>query len=121
MTPPAEVKDLVRQPRKRWPSILTREAAPSPLAHRSNALLIQLNPDWRVVEDDVQYILQYRKGSVRSKATGWLSRSFCRTREALLRCIREYCGSVDLEALQRVSALPDPHNDLGNAAVHTRR
>ena len=120
MTPPATGKGLVRQPRKLWPGVVTSEAAPSPLAHRSNGLLIQLTPDWRIVEDDLQYILQHRKGSARSRATGWWSRSFCRTREALLRCIREYCGSVDQAALQQVIALPDPHLDAGEAVFQLR-
>jgi hypothetical protein len=112
LAPPITVKG-VRQPRKLWSGVVTSEAAPSPLAHRSKGLLIQLNPDWRIVEDDLQYILQHRRGRARSRATGWLSRSFCRTREALLRCIRENCGSVDRAALQQVSALPDPHLEEG--------
>jgi len=111
MTPPARVKRLVRQPRKRCPRVVTREAAPSPLAHRSNGLLIQLNPDSRIIDDDLQYILQCRKGTPRSKATGWKCRSFCRTREALLRCIREYCGSIDEGAWQQVQTLPEWHTD----------
>ena len=82
-----------------------------PLAHPSDRLLIQLNDDWRVVDDDLQYILQRRKGKARSKATGWRGRSFCRTREALLRCIREYCGPVSESALQQVQALPEWHVD----------
>jgi hypothetical protein len=112
LAPPITVKG-VRQPRKLWSGVVTSEAAPSPLAHHSNGLLIQLNPDWRIVEDDLQYILQQRKGSRRLKATGWASRSFCRTREALLRCMREYCGRVDQTALQQVSTLPDWHPDEG--------
>jgi hypothetical protein len=41
----------------------------------------------------------------RSKASGWQCRSFCRTREALLRCIRECCGSVDESASKQVGRL----------------
>jgi hypothetical protein len=107
MTPADTLKGLVRQPLKPWLGVVAKQASPSQLAHRSNGLLIQLNPDWRIVEDDLQYILQHRKGSARTRATGWLSRSFCRTRKALLRCIREYCGQVDQAALKVVSALPD--------------
>jgi hypothetical protein len=78
-----------------------------PLAHPSTRLLIQLNPAWRVIDDDLQYILQVRRGKSRSKATGWMPRSFCRTRAVLLRCIREHCGLVDDPALERVRALPE--------------
>ena len=64
---------------------------------------VQLNEGWRVSEDELQWILQRRKGKQ------WSGRSFCRTREALLRCVREYCGIVDAEALKRLEALPDFH------------
>ncbi|MGO8841323.1 MAG: hypothetical protein ACLQF1_09395 [Methyloceanibacter sp.] len=39
------------------------------------------------------------------------NRSFCRTREGLLRCVREYCGEVDADALAKLEALPDFHVD----------
>jgi hypothetical protein len=95
------------------------------LAHPSNRLVAQLNANWRVVDDPLQWILQRRKGTPREKSTGWQGRSFCRTREGLLRCIREYCclpnqgGSrcvheyrgVDGAALQQVHALPEWHID----------
>ena len=57
--------------------------------------------------------LQRRKGNPRKKNSGYRSRSFCRTQEALLRCIREYAGEVDLEALGRLRSLPDWHHDWG--------
>jgi len=63
-----------------------------------------LNTGWQVVDDPLQWILQRREGS------RWRNRSFCRTREGLLRCVREYCGVVDAEALARLEALPDFHS-----------
>src|SRR5262245_57424372 len=54
-------------------------------AHPSNRLVAQLNETWRVVDDPLQWILQRRKGNPRSRNSGWKNRSFCRTREALLR------------------------------------
>jgi hypothetical protein len=107
----ARAQEDVRQPqvaRLAWPAPASSR---SPFAHPSYRLLIQLNDKWRVVDDDLQYVLQRRKGAARSKATGWKSRSFCRTREALLRCVREYCGSVAGDALHRVRALPEWHID----------
>jgi len=44
-----------------------------------------LNDCWRIVHDELQWILQKRKGSQ------WGNRSYCVTREGLHRCIREYC------------------------------
>jgi hypothetical protein len=98
---------VVREPHERASSSSPGQASPSPAAHRPDRLLIQLSSEWRVVEDDLQYVLERRKGKARSKATGWGRRSYCRTRLALLRCIREYCGRVSEAALHRVIELPE--------------
>jgi hypothetical protein len=96
-----------------------------PLAHPRNQLLIQLNDNWRIVEDHRQWILQRRKGNARNKNSGWRDRSFCGTRAALLRCIREHCclpdrgeircileyRGVDRTALQQVCELPERYVD----------
>jgi hypothetical protein len=81
------------------------------LAHTSNQLVAQLNSTWRVVDDPLQWILQRRKGGPRKKNSGWQGRSFCRTREALLRCVREYCAQIDLDAVARLQDLPGLHPD----------
>jgi hypothetical protein len=105
----------------------SKSLKPGP-AHPSNRLVAQLNETWRVVDDPRQWILQRRKGNPRSKNSGWKNRSFCQTREALLRCIREYCCSPDegesrciheyrgvsSVALQQVRALPERHDDWGS-------
>lgn len=78
----------------------------SPAAHPSDRLLIHLNAGWRVVDDDRQYVIQRRRGRARSRATGWIGRSFCRTREALWRCIRRYCGDLEPEAIAAIESLP---------------
>ena len=85
----------------------TQRTAP---AGSLNALPAVLNSDWRVVDDPLQWILQRRTGKTDKKHSGWTSRSFCRTREGLLRCVREYCGKIDAEALKRLEALPDFHD-----------
>jgi hypothetical protein len=107
-----------------------RDAGPVPHqvvkrpAHPSNRLVAQLNATWRVVDDPLQWILQRKKGNPRNKNSGWRGRSFCRTRDALLRCIREYCGEVDVRALAKVQAFPYWHPDwdrettLPNLDVH---
>ena len=89
-------------------------------AHPSNRLLAQLNTNWRVVDDPLQWILQRRKGNPRKKNSGWQGRSFCRTREALLRCVRQACEVVDPNALAKLHALPDWHQDWDgtNLDVH---
>jgi hypothetical protein len=84
----------------------------SPPAHPLNRLIAQLNNNWRVVDHPLQWILQRRKGKPRKKNSGWRDRSFCTTREVLLRSIREYCGKVDQNALVDLQALPDHHADV---------
>jgi hypothetical protein len=115
----------VRQARGTLPSISASEGSSSSLAHPSDRLLAQLNERWRVVDDPLQWILQQKKGNTRSKNSGWRSHSFCRTREALLRGIREYCclpdqgqtrcicqyRGVDEAALKQIRALPEWHVD----------
>jgi hypothetical protein len=80
-------------------------------AHPSNWLVAQLNATWRVVDDPLQWILQRRKGNPRTRNSGWRDRSFCRTRDALLGCIRKHCGEIDAEALPKLEALPGCHPD----------
>jgi hypothetical protein len=75
----------------------------------SNRLVVQLNGTGGVVDDPLQWILQRKKGTPRKKNSGWRSRSFCRTREALLRCVREYCGEVNVDCLAELQALPNWH------------
>ena len=49
------------------------------------AFPVTLSDRWRVSYDPLQWILEIRQGP------RWRARSFCVTREELLRCIREYC------------------------------
>jgi hypothetical protein len=88
----------------------SQERAERP-AHPSNQLVAQLNERWRVVDDPLQWKLQRKKGNARKKNSGWQDRSFCRTRDGLLRCVCEYCGEVEPAALAKLSALPQHHPD----------
>ena len=103
----------VRQPSPVALASWTSNDLPSPPAHRLNPLIAQLNKNWRIVDDPLQWILQRRKGNPRKKNSGWQDRSFCRTREGLLRCVREHCGEIDVDAPARLSALPEFHLDRG--------
>jgi hypothetical protein len=91
--------------------VIVRSGVPSPLAHPLDRLTIQLNTNWRVIDDPLQWILQRRKGNPRKKNSGWQDRSFCTTREGLLRCVRELCGVVSKEALDELKALPEFHSE----------
>jgi hypothetical protein len=66
---------------------------------------IRLNGGWRIAYDPLQWVLQRRK------AAGWENRSYCVTQSALERCIREYCGPVDANAITKIHTLPEWHPD----------
>jgi hypothetical protein len=73
-----------------------------------HGFVAQLNPNWRVVEcrDRIQWILQRRGSPKTSRRDDWRGRSYCRTRQALLRCAREYAGPVEPAAAAILTALP---------------
>ena len=81
----------------------TTPEAETSLLPASTGLTISLNAGWQVSEDELQWLLQRYQGG------RWRDRSFCRTREALLRCIREYCGKVHPVGLMQVEALLEWH------------
>ena len=60
--------------------------------------------------DPLQWKLQRKKGNPRKKNSGWQDRSFCTTRDGLLRSVREYCGEIEPSALSALSALPEQHD-----------
>jgi hypothetical protein len=64
-----------------------------------------LNGKWRVIEcrDRVQWILQSRD-SPKPEAGLWRGRSYCRTKEALLRVCATHAGKI---AAAMLAALPD--------------
>src|SRR5215470_18109775 len=107
----ALLKEGVCEPCASIADVIAPTEVPSPPAHPSNWLIARLNSNWRVVDDPLQWILQRRKGNPRKRNSGWVDRSFCTTREGLLRCVREYCGEVDQSALAKLQALPDHHAD----------
>ena len=105
------LKEGVCEPSASIIDVIVPAEVPSPPAHPSNSLIRQLNANWRVMDDSLQWILQRRKGNPRKRNSGWINRSFCTTRKGLLRCIRECCGEVDENALAELQALPHHHAD----------
>jgi hypothetical protein len=80
----------------------TSEAEDPPLTP-SVGLVLQLNDRWRVATDELQWMLQQRG----LKKDVFISRSWCRTREGLLQCVKEHCGEIDPVAQATLKALPD--------------
>ena len=112
----ASLDQWVREPSNvRDAGSVPHQAVEGP-AHSSNRLVAQLNATWRVVADPLQWRLQRKKGNPRTRNSGWQDRSFCTTREGLLRCVREYCGDVEPAALAKLTTLPE-HYAMQNLDV----
>ena len=62
------------------------------LPRPSNTVLAQLSDRWRVIYDPLQWVLQRKESEERQKSSGWNNRSYCVTKEGLIRRIREFCG-----------------------------
>ncbi len=76
--------------------------------------IVTLNDRWRVVDDPLQWILQYRAGNIshsdeRNNHKAWKGKRFCRTSATLKRDIREHCGEVDPVALAYIETWPERH------------
>jgi hypothetical protein len=74
-----------------------------------SGFVVQLNPDWRVVEcrDGLQWVLQRRGSPEKPRRDDWRGRSYCRTKEALIRCTREHAGPIDPAAVAILASLPE--------------
>jgi hypothetical protein len=94
----------VREPSVSEQNAPGSSASPSPVAHPSDRLLIQLNDDWRVVDDDRQYVIQRRRGHARSRATGWIGRCLSDSRSTL--ALHSQCGDLEPEAIAAIESLP---------------
>ena len=84
------------------------------IADDNQAFPLVLNERWRVVDDPLQWVLQYRRRNVAAsakseKTSAWQGKRFCRTRTALKRDIRECCGDVDQLALTIINTWPEWH------------
>jgi hypothetical protein len=68
-------------------------------------VVASLNSRWRVIvcKNSIQWILQRR----RSGPDSWRGRSFCSTREALVRCAREHAVDIAAAALVTLLRLPE--------------
>ena len=74
-----------------------------------NAVVTVLNDRWRVVNDPIQWILQYRQGNPEKNQRAWRGRFFHQYRGVLKRSIAENCGDVDPEAMVIIECRSDDH------------
>ena len=77
-----------------------------------------LNRGWRVIvcRDGIQWILQRRNRAETVARHVWRGRSYCRTKEALIRCCDEHAGQMSPAARMRLSVLPKPITENQNVS-----
>jgi hypothetical protein len=82
--------------------------APRETADDYPHIVANLNTGWRVIEcrDGLQWILQRRGSPERARGDDWRGRSYCRAKEALLRCTREHAGEIVPNACAALASLP---------------
>jgi hypothetical protein len=80
-------------------------------AHPSTAFRLALSDRIHLISDDLQWIVQVRRGKARARNSGWHARHFCRSRVGLQLAVRRVLGRADLPAaLAQISALPEWHH-----------
>jgi hypothetical protein len=106
--------DLARDNPAHTPTKCENQAlTPRPAAESDPAYpALQLNDRWRVIvcRDAIQWVLQRRDRPDRPERHAredWRGRSYCRTREALIRCCDRYSGEIDPVAVAALRTLPD--------------
>jgi hypothetical protein len=107
------ILEVVRQCDDLIESTASAEPTVAP-ADRSKVFLLSVTAGIRVISDDLQWIVQTRKGNANAKSSGWRSRHFCRSREGLQlalgpvawsRWCSGACRRFDQRATQMASSL----------------
>lgn len=70
---------------------------------------IRLNDDWRIIvcRDGAQWVLQHRNSAKTIAKPDWRGVSYCRTRDALIRCVaNKGVGDITIEGNDALFDLP---------------
>ena len=88
-------------------------------ATEASRIIAQLSSKWRVIDAPPdwfpQWVLQRRARRPNAKSDGWEGHSYCTSRAALQRCVKEYCEPVNPDALTAIDALPEKHSSRQRA------
>jgi hypothetical protein len=105
------ILEVVRQCDDLIESTASAEPTVAP-ADRSKVFLLSVTAGIRVISDDLQWIVQTRKGNANAKSSGWRSRHFCRSREGLQLALGRLLGrdGVPAHVAASISALPKWHH-----------
>jgi hypothetical protein len=99
-----------------------REAPPAgPVrSGASVAVIAPLGPDWRLIDDPIQWIVQRRVRQSNEKSTGWQARSHFTSKDALLLEIQRLGVLLSPETLNTLNALPSIHAGYADGVAKAR-
>jgi hypothetical protein len=80
-------------------------------ADRTKPFVLHVTAGIRVISDDLQWMVQVRKGKTSAKSSGWRPRHFCRSRVGLQLALRRILGrdGVPANVIWQISAVPEWH------------
>ncbi len=117
--PPPEPQGAVpekEEPDREQISILDAEQPVGPVPAPNNVeksddyykVVLRINDKWRVIvcRDDIQWIIQFRKGTYLGKPA-WRGRSYLRSKIELINHIRILCGVIQQNTLDELDTFPD--------------
>jgi hypothetical protein len=106
------------------PSIGSRRRRLAESADDYPNVVVVLNEGWRLIacRDGIQWILQYRNRRNKAQTVardGWRGRSYCRTKEALIRVCDAHAGPIDPDGRAILAGLPEWFPEKQNAPGRT--
>jgi hypothetical protein len=78
-------------------------------------VIARFDPNFRIVDGScgILWVFQKRDGRRKSGKPRWTGRSYCRTRETLIRLYLEFCAFVDPEVVAILEQMPERHPRWG--------
>lgn len=78
-------------------------------------VIARFEPNFRIIDGScgIQWVFQKADGRRKSGERRWTGRSYCRTRETLIRLYREFCDVVDPKVLAILESMPERHPRWG--------
>ena len=92
-------------------AVAAHDVAPSHRESDENyhGIVTHLNDRWRAIvcQAGIQWILQYRSSAKSARRIEWRGRSYCHTRQALIRDARYHAGEISPYAMAVIRQLPE--------------
>ena len=114
------------EPKCDFPALANRPPAPKGSRRAESSddypdVVAILNERWRVIgcRHGIQWVLQGRNRAERVARDGWRGRSFCHTKEALIRVCDAHAGLIDPDGRAILAGLPERFPETQSAPERT--